>query len=118
MTAAPTSRSGDQRGDPGHRSGLASLPPTRRELVNLLKKQGTVDADELATRMGLSTSAVRQQLTALQRDGLVTFDEVKHGLGRPRHRYRLTSAGDSLSHAPTPTSPTSSSTMWSTPTQS
>ena len=64
--------------------------------MNLLKKQGTVDADELATRMGLSTSAVRQQLTALQRDGLVTFDEVKHGVGRPRHRYRLTSAGDSL----------------------
>ena len=52
--------------------------------------------------MGLSTSAVRQQLTALQRDGLVTFDEVKHGVGRPRHRYRLTAAGDSLFPVPTP----------------
>ena len=64
--------------------------------MNLLKKQGAVDADELASRVGLSTSAVRQQLTALQPDGLVTFDEVKHGVGRPRHHYGLTSAGDSL----------------------
>ncbi len=62
----------------------------------MLKKQGAVEADRLAAAMGLSTSAVRQQLTALQRDGLVTFDEVKHGVGRPRHRYRLTAAGDSL----------------------
>jgi DeoR family transcriptional regulator, suf operon transcriptional repressor len=82
---------------PGHSgAGLASLSTTRRELVSLLKKQGAVEADRLAAAMGLSTSAVRQQLTALQRDGLVTFDEVKHGVGRPRHRYRLTAAGDSL----------------------
>jgi DeoR family transcriptional regulator, suf operon transcriptional repressor len=96
MTTAPMAPAGDQAGDLAHRSGLASLPPTRRELVNVLKKQGTVDADDLAARVGLSTSAVRQQLAALQRDGLVTFDEVKHGVGRPRHRYRLTAAGDSL----------------------
>ena len=89
MPTAPAST-----GDPA--AGLASLSSTRRELVSLLKKQGAVEADGLATALGLSTSAVRQQLTALQRDGLVTFDEVKHGVGRPRHRYRLTAAGDSL----------------------
>ncbi len=77
-------------------SGLASLSPTRRELVNLLKKQGEVDVEHLAGQVGLSPSAVRQQLTALHRDGLVTYDETRHGVGRPRHRYRLTAAGDSL----------------------
>lgn len=75
---------------------LASLSPTRREMVNLLKKQGDMTAEDLASAMGLTSSAVRQQLTALQRDGLVAFAELRDGPGRPRHLYHLTAAADGL----------------------
>lgn len=80
----------------GSQTGLASLSPSRRRLVNLLKKQGEVDVARLAEQVGSSPSAVRQQLNALHRDGLVTYGEARRGVGRPRHRYRLTAAGDSL----------------------
>lgn len=75
---------------------LASLSPTRRELLNLLKKNGELSADDLALAVQLTPSAIRQQLTALQRDGLVTFSELRGGRGRPRHRYRLTGAAEGL----------------------
>lgn len=75
---------------------LASLSPTRREMLDLLKKQGDMTAEDLARALGLTASAVRQQLTALQRDGLVAFAEVRDGPGRPRHRYHLTAAADGL----------------------
>jgi DeoR family suf operon transcriptional repressor len=75
---------------------LASLSPTRRELLNLLKKHGEMSADDLASVIKLTPSAVRQQLTTLQRDGLVTFSELRDGPGRPRHRYHLTAAAEGL----------------------
>lgn len=75
---------------------LASLSPTRRELLNLLKKHGEMSADDLASAIKLTPSAVRQQLTTLQRDGLVTFTELRDGPGRPRHRYHLTAAAEGL----------------------
>lgn len=65
-------------------------------MLNLLKKNGELSADDLAVALGFTPSAIRQQLTALQRDGLVTFSELREGPGRPRHRYRLTSAAEGL----------------------
>lgn len=75
---------------------LASLPPTKRTLLNALKKAGELAVEPLAETAGLTVSAVRQQLTALQRDGLVAVGEKRGGAGRPRHLYRLTAAADAL----------------------
>ena len=46
--------------------------------------------------MGLTISAVRQQLASLQKDGLVGFREARSGPGRPRHLYHLTPAAEGL----------------------
>jgi DeoR family suf operon transcriptional repressor len=53
-------------------------------------------AEELAEQLEMTVSGIRQQLTGLQRDGLVAYAEIRSGPGRPRHRYRLTPAADAL----------------------
>jgi predicted ArsR family transcriptional regulator len=75
---------------------LEALPITRRALLNALKKRGEMSAEALAELLDMTVSGVRQQLTALERDGLVSFSEVRAGPGRPRHHYRLTPAADGL----------------------
>jgi DeoR family suf operon transcriptional repressor len=75
---------------------LDTLPTTRRALLDALKRQGEARADELATTLGITVSAVRQHLAALHGDGLVTHSEVRAGPGRPHHKYRLSEQGDNL----------------------
>jgi predicted ArsR family transcriptional regulator len=69
---------------------------TRRQILDQIKKHGERGAEELASALELTPSAVRQQLTALQADGLVAYTGVRQGPGRPRHRYRLTPAAEGL----------------------
>ena len=80
----------------GIHSALATLSATRRQVLDLLKKRGEQGADQLAGAMGLTISAVRQQLAGLQKEGLVGFREARTGPGRPRHLYHLTSAAEGL----------------------
>jgi DeoR family transcriptional regulator, suf operon transcriptional repressor len=75
---------------------LSSLPLTRRALLNALKKRGPMSAERLGELLQMTPSGVRQQLTALERDGLVGFNEVREGPGRPLRNYRLTPAADGL----------------------
>ena len=81
---------------PASHPALTALPVTKRALLNSLKKRGDLSVDELAKTLHMTVSGVRQQLSAMQRDGLVTFDEIRSGPGRPRYVYRLTSAADGL----------------------
>ena len=73
---------------------LASLAPTRRSILLLLKKAGSARAEELAASLGLTVSALRQHLAALAADGLVGHDEVRSGPGRPKHLFHLTPAAE------------------------
>jgi len=75
---------------------LASLPATRRAMLTYLKKQGDASADELASALAITASAVRQHLAGLGADGLVTHSSARHGPGRPVHRYRLSETGELL----------------------
>ncbi|HEY2812473.1 MAG TPA: ArsR family transcriptional regulator [Acidimicrobiales bacterium] len=75
---------------------LDSLPPTRRALLDALKRRGEARVDELAEVLGVTVSAVRQLLTALDADGWVLHREVRAGPGRPHHLYRLSAEGDRL----------------------
>lgn len=77
-------------------TALDALPMTRRALLEALKRQGQARADDLADRLGITVSAVRQHLAALQADGLVVHTEVRVGPGRPPHNYRLSERGDEL----------------------
>jgi DeoR family suf operon transcriptional repressor len=75
---------------------LSTLAPTRRQILEALKKRGELTADALAEQLRLTTSGVRQHLVALTSDGLVAHRQVREGPGRPRHCYHLTSAADAL----------------------
>ena len=75
---------------------LSTLTPTRRQILESLKKRGELTADDLAEQLGLTTSGVRQHLVALTSDGLVAHHQVREGPGRPRHCYHLTAAADTL----------------------
>jgi DeoR family suf operon transcriptional repressor len=76
--------------DGPQRTALSTLPATRQELILRLKRVGEARAETLATALGVTVSAVRQQLEALTEDGLVTYREERSGRGRPKHLYRLT----------------------------
>lgn len=77
-------------------TALAGLPPTRRRIVEHIKKSGDSRAEEIATRIGISVQGTRQHLTVLERDGLILHRERRDGLGRPKYLYALTPAGDTL----------------------
>ena len=77
-------------------AALSSLPDTRRQIVELLKRRGETDAETIAAVLSMTASAARQHLTALAHDGLVTYRTERSGPGRPRHLHRLTPAGDAL----------------------
>lgn len=85
-----------QQAIPPQTSALDSLPVTRREILNLLKRRNDASADDIATHLGITSSAIRQHLTALASDGLIAFESDRSGTGRPVHRYSLTAAGDAL----------------------
>jgi predicted ArsR family transcriptional regulator len=63
---------------------------TRDAILELLKRLGPQDAVALSQRLGLSPMAVRLHLYQMQRDQLVTYDEVRRPLGRPAKLWRLT----------------------------
>jgi DeoR family suf operon transcriptional repressor len=66
------------------------------ELVTALKHAGEATADDLAAQLGVTVSAVRQQLDNLYADGLVAWRPVARGRGRPTHLYHLTRAAEPL----------------------
>ena len=67
------------------------MQKTRRQILDILKRKGTATLDELATEIGLSAVTIRAHLSVLERDDLVTSDEVRGRVGRPHFVYTLTS---------------------------
>lgn len=82
--------------DEGTNAALSGLPPTRRDLIELIKRNGEIDAEALASRLGITLSGTRQHLAALTADGLITHRRERTGPGRPKHLFTLTPAGDAL----------------------
>jgi DeoR family suf operon transcriptional repressor len=77
-------------------AALASLPETRRQILEVLKRRGEADTEAIAAALQITPSGARQHLTALAHDGLVTHRADRTGPGRPRHLHALTAAGDAL----------------------
>src|ERR1700754_913263 len=75
---------------------LAELPPTRRALLVTLRKRGEARAEELATELGVTVSAVRQHLQGLAAADLVAHRDERGGPGRPRRSYALGPAAEAL----------------------
>ena len=77
-------------------SDVTGLPGTRRQLLEVLKRRGEARAEELAEALGVTVSAARQHLAALQASHFVAYRELKGTPGRPKHVYHLTPAAEEL----------------------
>jgi DeoR family suf operon transcriptional repressor len=76
---------------------LAALPTTRRAILNLLKREGPLTAQQVADALSLTAAAIRMQLVHLEEDGLLEHTEGDTPRrGRPVHVYSLSSAAEAL----------------------
>jgi predicted ArsR family transcriptional regulator len=65
-------------------------------LTLLLENKKGLTVEDLSQALGITDNAVRQHLTALERDGVVLKGETKSTGGRPEHLYGLTAVGEEL----------------------
>ena len=77
------------------------LPDARRALLSALKQAGRATIPQLAETLSVSTEAVRQQLTSLQRQGWIIADcgpdeAYPRAPGRPPAEYCLAPLADDL----------------------
>jgi len=65
---------------------------TRRAIVEALKRQDGLTANDLATMLGITSMAVRKHLTQLETEAMVRTTAERRPVGRPVHRFHLTEA--------------------------
>lgn len=70
--------------------------PSDGPVVELLRSGPPVGIDDLATRLGVTATAVRQRLQRLMKGGIVERRRVPRPRGRPAHAYSLTTRGQRL----------------------
>src|SRR5947207_7125934 len=69
---------------------------TRRGRIAEILQRGPATVDQLASRLRITTSAVRAQLTTMERDGLVRLAGLVPGTTRPAAVFELTAAIEHL----------------------
>jgi predicted ArsR family transcriptional regulator len=66
------------------------------EVLEMLRRRGRCSAETIAQDLGLTTNAVRQHLTNLEREGLVVSQPERSGRGRPSLLFALTERADAV----------------------
>jgi predicted ArsR family transcriptional regulator len=66
---------------------------TRDVIIRLLQERGELSVNEIAGEVGINPISVRHHLDILLAEGLISFREERHGVGRPRMVYNLTEKG-------------------------
>jgi DeoR family transcriptional regulator, suf operon transcriptional repressor len=66
---------------------------TKQDILGQLLKLGQTSAQDLAERLQISPQAVRRHLKDLEDEGLIEFQSVQTGMGRPQHLYQLSATG-------------------------
>ena len=74
----------------------AGSAPTRRAVLDLLKRNGEQTVAQLGAALGVSGVAVRRHLDVLEHVGLVRQTTRSQGRGRPAFVYALTEMGHDL----------------------
>ena len=69
---------------------------TREVILKALRSRGSCTVKDLAEAAGISPVSVRHHLSSLLADDLIQSEEVRHGVGRPRHVFSLTEGGYEL----------------------
>jgi predicted ArsR family transcriptional regulator len=65
-------------------------------LTLLLQNKAGLTVEDLSKGLGITDNAVRQHLTALERDGIVAKGQTQSTGGRPEHLFELTTVGQEL----------------------
>ncbi|MBN1665963.1 MAG: winged helix-turn-helix transcriptional regulator [Anaerolineales bacterium] len=66
---------------------------TREQVLKTLLTHPRCTITDLAEAVGINPISVRHHVTKLEASGLVTSEEERHGVGRPRRVYYLTEDG-------------------------
>ncbi len=66
---------------------------TKERILNTLLNKHSTTIGELADVVGINGISVRHHLINLQAEGLITAEEERHGVGRPRFVYKLSDKG-------------------------
>lgn len=91
------SEGGDLSTDPGNLWDAVQV--SDQAILGFMRTVAAASILDLAERLGVTDTAVRQRLTRLMDRGLVERFAVREGRGRPKHVYRLTESGQRASGA-------------------
>lgn len=72
---------------------LVSMTDTKDKVLQTILNNPRCTINELADAVGINPISVRHHITKLQAEGLVNYEDERHGVGRPRRVYFLTEAG-------------------------
>jgi predicted ArsR family transcriptional regulator len=72
------------------------LQATRQEILDYIRRNGEATVRDLEGLLKLTATGIRQHLSILQREGLVSVRETRGRVGRPALVYSLTPAGGAL----------------------
>jgi predicted ArsR family transcriptional regulator len=72
------------------------MQATRQQILDFIRRHGRATVKDLDTFLQLTPTGVRQHLTVLEREGLVTAQEERGRVGRPALVYKLSEQGDAL----------------------
>lgn len=61
-----------------------------------MKRKGPATVTDLASALKVTPMGIRQHLGLLERDGLVTYTEVRRRTGRPHYSYQLTAQAEEV----------------------
>jgi predicted ArsR family transcriptional regulator len=69
------------------------MKSTKDKILQTLLRKPKMTINELAEAVGINAISVRHHLTNLTAEGLISAEEERHGVGRPRLMYSLTEDG-------------------------
>lgn len=69
------------------------MTDTRDRVLQTILNNPRCTINELAEAVGINPISIRHHITNLQAEGLVNYEDERHGVGRPRRVYFLTEAG-------------------------
>jgi predicted ArsR family transcriptional regulator len=69
------------------------VPTSDSGLMELLRIAGPLSVTELSDAMEVTPTAIRQRLVRLLGQNAIQREALRHGRGRPKHRYWLTEKG-------------------------
>lgn len=69
---------------------------SKKILLDLIKRQGTLSMEEAVVKTSLAKTTLREHLLQLERDGYISREFIRSGPGRPKLTYELTHQGHAL----------------------